>query len=89
MLGLENRYQECIDICDKGIVLAQKTGRCTELTHMLYNKAWALIKRVDCQDAPQAKELLRNALNVAGVLNQTRIAVFCRHLAEEHQLGEL
>lgn len=89
MLGLENRYQECIDICDKGIVLAQKTGRCTELAHMLYNKAWVLIKRGDCQDYPQAKELLCNALNVAVVLNQTRITVLCRRLAEEYQLGEL
>lgn len=89
MLGMENRYQECIDICDKGIALAQKTGCCTELTHTLYNKAWVLIKRGDCQDSPQAKELLRNALNIAGVLNQTHIAVLCRRLAEEHQLGEL
>lgn len=89
MLGLEKRYQECIDICDKGIMLAQKTGRCTELTHMLYNKAWALINRGNSQDIPQAEELLLNAQNVATVLDQPRIVELSRRLAQEYLLGDL
>ena len=44
-LGCAGRYDECIEITDIGIRIARQTGRSSYLDGMLYNRAWALIRR--------------------------------------------
>ena len=44
-LGLEGRYDECIEVCDLGIKLASESGRSKFLGKLLYNKAWCLVKK--------------------------------------------
>lgn len=66
-LGLAGHYDECLEICDEGIRLARKTGRCTNLGKILYNRAWALIKRNQDDDlaaATQAAEQARNFFHI-------------------------
>ena len=67
-LGLAGRYDECIQICDRGIELAQKTGRCGAFSYTLYNKAWALVKRGRAEDLSDSKKFALQAKNVAEAL---------------------
>lgn len=77
-LGLENRFDECIAICERGIQLAQKTGRSQAFAQTLYNKAWALVKRNREEDLTVAKELAYHALNVANAFGKPYIATQCQ-----------
>lgn len=77
-LGLENRYDECVAICEQGIQCAKKTGRCLFFAQTLYNKAWALVKRNYPGDLDEAKEVATYALNVARALDLTPFAVHCQ-----------
>lgn len=61
MLGLEGRYDECIDICNLGIRVAKATGRCALLDKTLYNRAWALVKRGQEEDRIAAKHNAKQA----------------------------
>ena len=67
MLGLMGRYNECVDVCNAGIRLAQETGRCNVLPGTLYNKAWALIKGQDKFEMgkERAEQLLKKAYYIA------------------------
>ena len=85
-LGLENRFDECIRICDRGIQLAQKTGRCQIFPQTLYNKAWALVKRNRPEDFEEAKELANYALNVANALGYVPFAAHCQMFIEANAL---
>lgn len=76
-LGLENRYDECIAVCEKGILLAKRTGRCPLLAHTMYNEAWALVKRNQPGDFDTAKELAHMAFQLATMLGNTRLAKHC------------
>lgn len=60
-LGLSGRYDECIEVCNRGIRLARETGRSTELGHTLYNRGWALHERGRPEDRPAAKVAIRQA----------------------------
>lgn len=83
-LGLENRFDECIDICDKGIQLAQKTGRSSCFGQTLYNKAWALVKRNHQGDMSEAKELAQRALNVAIAFENAHFAEHCQRFIQTY-----
>lgn len=85
-LGRENRFDECIKICERGILMAQKTGRCQILPQTLYNKAWALVKRNRKEDFGEAKELANYALNVANALGYTLFAAHCKSFIEANML---
>lgn len=86
-LGLENRFDECIAVCERGIRLAQKTGRCQGFAQTLYNKAWALVKRNQKEDFPEAKRLAYNALNVANALGNSRFASHCQAFIEKNDFA--
>lgn len=64
-LGLEGRYDECIAICDLGIQVARKSGRCTAIVLTLYNRAWAMLRRDRPGDNTMADESLRQAYGLA------------------------
>ncbi len=83
MLGLENRFDECIRVCELGIELAQKTGRCKEFSHMLYNKAWALMKRGQQEDIAISKTFAQRALNVAVAFEDDLFARHCERFIAE------
>lgn len=85
-LGLENRFDECIRICDRGIQLAQKTGRCQVFAQTIYNKAWALVKRNHKEDFDEARELANHALNVASAIGHASFAAHCQAFIEENTL---
>ncbi len=85
-LGLENRYDECITICERAIQCSQKTGRCLFFAQTLYNNAWALVKRNHVGDFDKAKELANYALNVAIALGLKPFAAHCRKFIENYNL---
>ncbi len=76
LLGLTGRYEECIEICSKGIRLAQITGRCSVLPGTLYNKAWAMSKRQAAGDIPAAIEAAEMAKNFAKGLGQSELLLY-------------
>lgn len=83
-LGLERRYDECIEICDLGIQLAQRTGRCSCLPETLYNRAWALEKRNLPQDRANAKLYVQQALQMAQIMKQNDCVQYCQKFLLEH-----
>lgn len=83
-LGLENRFDECIAVCERGIQLAQKTGRSQVFAQTLYNKAWALVKRNRKEDLDEAKELATHALNVANAFGYLLFSKHCREFIEKN-----
>ena len=86
ILGLENRYDECLDICDKGILLAQKTGRCPCLHLMLYNKAWILLKKNRSEHLLKATDLANSAYYVAYALNDQKFMSHCQKFMTDNGL---
>ncbi len=84
MLGLENRFDECIEICDLGIKLAQKTGRCQEFAHTLYNKAWALWKKGGKENLAASKVFVYRALNVGIAFEDEHFVKHCERFIQEH-----
>lgn len=74
MLGLESRYDECIEVCDCGIKLAQKTGRCQLLAKTLFNQAWALVQRNADGDFYKAKRSAEQALQMANIMEQEKLS---------------
>lgn len=70
-LGCAARYNECIEICDYGIRIARETGRCQLLAKLLYNRAWALIRRNAAGDDISAKESARLAFYMACAMSQS------------------
>ena len=68
-LGMAARYEECIAVCDEGIRVSRETSRCSHLDRLLYNKAWALLKRGQVEDRPAAREALRLAICAAEALD--------------------
>lgn len=89
-LGLERRYEECMEICDLGIRLAQRTGRCLQLAKTLYNRAWAMVKKGLPQDRAEAKRYAEQALHVAEAMGQKECVRYCKEfLAESFPEGGL
>lgn len=82
-LGNAERYDECIEICDLGIRISRETKKCTQLDKLLYNKAWALLKRGHEKDDIIAKECLRKAICLADALEQAQMKQFYLHFMNE------
>lgn len=85
-LGLEGRYDECIAICEKGIKLAQKTGRSSYLPQTFYNKAWALIKRNGMGDVELAQDAILKAYYTAEAFGNLPLANHCKGFAQSNGL---
>ncbi len=64
MLGLLGRYDECIEVCDRGIRYAKKIRRFVNMPETLYNKAWSMVRR----NKPGDLEAARQAAKEASVL---------------------
>ncbi len=89
-LGLAGRYDECIEICNKGIRLAEETGRAMLLPRTLYNLSWALVKRGRSCDIEPAKQALKEAYYSAKLLdNRQSFINRMEKFAEENFMVEL
>lgn len=73
-LGLDGRYDECIDICNIGIRIAKSTGRATFLSGTLFNLSWSLVQRKLPEDTERAKKLAKQAFDVATIMGQDDLA---------------
>ncbi len=69
-LGQSGCFDECIEICDRGIQIARDTGRCHLLGGTLFNRGWALLHRNWDTDREAAKDDLRLAYCFASVMQQ-------------------
>ena len=67
-LGLQGRYDECIEICEQGIRIARQSGRASALTLTFYNHAWALLKRNRGADRICAKDSAIHAYQMASCM---------------------
>lgn len=86
LLGQANRYDECLEICSRGIHLAQTTGRSQCFHSTMYNKAWALVKRNLAEDLEEAKSLLHSAYHVAIAFKDERYAQHYLKFMEDNNL---
>lgn len=78
ILGLVGRYDECIEICNVGIRLARTTGRCLDLGGILFNRAWALLKRGQIGDRELAKCSLEQAYHFSVIMgNEKDVNIIC------------
>jgi len=82
-LGLSERYDECIEICNLGIRIARETGRCNFLERMLYNRAWSLSKRNCPGDMAQSKESAKLAFYMANAMGKLNSAEHYRRFIEK------
>lgn len=69
-LALGGQYHRCVDVCDWGIALARHTGYCGYLGRMLYNRGWALLRMEDPENRAGAMENLRQAYQLACILQR-------------------
>lgn len=83
-LGLEKRYDECIEVCALGIRIAKTNGRCSLLGKTLFNLAWALIQRDFPEDRENAKKYAKQALYMAVVMEQNESAELYRKFIAEN-----
>lgn len=60
-LGRQGRYDECIVICDEAISLARRTYRFAYYEKILYNRAWAMLRRNHAGDRETARVSLKQA----------------------------
>lgn len=61
-LGLQGRYDECIEVAKQGIEYEKSIGSYNELVKCMYNCAWAMSKRGNPEDSEEAERLARKAL---------------------------
>lgn len=72
-LGLEGRYDECIEICNLGIRIARETGRCTHLHKTLYNLAWVLVRRKEPGDMEKAIDAAKQAYYMSYAMGNRKL----------------
>lgn len=84
VLGLRGRYDECIEICDLGIRIAQQTGRAYCLAGTLYNRAWSLEKRGQPNDHDLAQDYAMQAYQMARIMENEKSAALYRKFIQEH-----
>lgn len=87
-LGQAGRYEECISICDLGIRVARETGRCSVLGRMLYNRAWALVRRKGAGDLLAARESAVMAYDMARIMEQKDSMEHYRRFLEQNFPGQ-
>jgi len=61
MLGLLGLYDECIDICNHGILYAHRVQRFANMPETLYNMAWSMVRRNNPGDLEAAKQAAKEA----------------------------
>lgn len=83
-LGQAKRYDECIGICDSGIQLARRTGRCQLLSLTLYNRGWALLNRGKPGDKESAKDSLKQAYQFANIMGYDGELQYCQKLWDDN-----
>lgn len=69
LLGLSERYDECIEVSLFGIRLMKDNARSRRLAQILYNLSWALVKRGRKSDIEPAKRALKEAYCFALVID--------------------
>lgn len=84
MLGLDGRYDECIEVCNLAIRIAKSTGRCSQLDKTLYNRAWACIMRNQDGDRMVAKNSIKQAYQLAQILDHAQEAKFYQRYWEKN-----
>lgn len=73
-LGLEGRYDECIEICDIGTKLISESGRSKLLGKLLYNKAWCMIEKGNERDENELAKILLQAYYIMTIMNDSATA---------------
>lgn len=73
-LGLEGRYDECIEVCNLGIRIARETGRCSLLHKILFNGAWALVSQNKPENQEIARSMAKKAYYMACIMEKTKSA---------------
>ena len=83
-LGAGGYLDECIEICDRGIALAQKTGRCNYMGKLLYNRAWALMSRNREGDRSSAAHAIKQARDFFQIMADSISLSFVNSFIEKH-----
>lgn len=73
-LGLQKKYDECLEICSIGIRVARSSGRCTQLGKMLFNYGWTLINRNHIGDREIAKQYIMQAYQFEVIMGNDDLA---------------
>ncbi len=89
-LGLEGRYNECIEICDIGIKLISESGRSKFLGKLLYNKAWCMVRKGNIENEAELAKILLQAYYTMTIMNDSATAQSIRDfgLSNCHLLKE-
>ncbi|MCD7776294.1 MAG: helix-turn-helix domain-containing protein [Firmicutes bacterium] len=66
-LGLEGRYDECIDVARRGIYCSRYSSQLDYYARCMYNCAWSMARRNEGSDREEAKALAEKALALASV----------------------
>ena len=69
--NISHSYDECIEIADLGIRIARNTGRCSFMDGLLYNRAWALVRRKRHGDKEAAILSAKQARSFALIMEKT------------------
>ena len=84
VLGMAGRYDECIEVCEQGIRIAQETGRVLAMAGTYYNMGWALVKQGNPIDRERAKQAVRRAWQLAEIMGQKASAERYEKFYREH-----
>lgn len=79
-------YDECLEICDECIHLAKKTSRCTYLGEVLYNRAWALVRRNQNGDRIAAAHFAAQSRNFFEVMGNVSAMKFVEEFIDKNGL---
>lgn len=85
-LGMVGYYDECLEICDECIHLAKKTSRCTYLGEVLYNRAWALVRRNQNSDRIAAAHFAAQSRNFFEVMGNVSAIKFVEDFIDKNDL---
>ena len=83
-LGAGGHLDECIEICDRGIALAQKTGRCNYMGKLLYNRAWALMARNREGDRSSAAHTIKQTRDFFQIMADSISLGFANAFIKKH-----
>lgn len=83
-LGLEGRYDECIEICNLGIRIAKSTGRAAYLGQTLFNLSWALLQRNRLEDRENARVAATQAYYLVEIMGQHNSAELYRSFISDN-----
>lgn len=83
VLGQEGRFDECIAVCNQGISLAHRTYRYAHYEKLLYNHAWAHLRRNHAGDRAIAKQSIKLAYGYTYSLGNQKMMEMLRKYFEE------